>query len=330
MKSPNSSTSMQSAMTDGEHPTVPFLRRPRVTAAIVALFLVVTAVLQFRDIPNSVPAPLVALLDALFGYTPELAGRLLSSSTLAGALIVLFFGVGFGNRFLPTVAASLGAFVSLACISRALSAGGMGYPATSFVVFTACSVLSMRSIAINRMGRRGLSPAWTALSAIAIATITGAVAARETDPSRPSESAPKVSIPKVVNVDFDMHPFVGRRVEETPIGASLPSLAARTRGVTTFVVFYMPDCSACHSLFDQFFSAPRLEQVLTVEIPPANGVPQVESGEAHEPIVCVGCEPLLLPPGPNYLVASPMVIKIEDGVVTCVSDRFKGECLLAP
>ena len=36
-----------------------------------------------------------------------------------------------------------------------------------------------------------------------------------------------------------MHPFVGRRVEETPIGASLPGLAERTRGQTTFVVFYM-------------------------------------------------------------------------------------------
>lgn len=330
MNPSESSTSTRNVMTNRQHPAVPYLRRPRVVAAVIALVLIVAAALQFRDTTNFVPAPLIALLDALFGYTPELSGRLLASSTLAGGLIVLFFGVGFGNRFLPTVAASLGAFVSLACISRAISAGGIGYPATSFVVFTACIALSLRSIAIERSVLRGLSPAWTALCAIAIATITGAVAAKETDPSRAQETSTKTSTPKIVNVDFDMHPFVGRRVEETPIGASLPSLAARTQGVTTFVVFYMPNCSACHSLFDQFFSTPRLEQILTVEIPPADGVPQVDTGESHEPIVCVGCEPLLLPPGPNYLVASPMVVKIEDGIVTCVSDRFKGECLLAP
>jgi hypothetical protein len=202
--------------------------------------------------------------------------------------------------------------------------------ATSFVLLWWMMRTRVPSGANASTPRRGLSPAWTALGAIAIATSTGAVAGRATDPNRPVEVAPKPAGPKVANVDFDMHPFVGRRVEETPIGASLPGLAERTRGQTTFVVFYMPNCHACHSLFDQFFSSPRVEQVFTVEIPPAEGIPQVDTGEEHEPIVCVGCEPLLLPTGPNYLVASPMVVKIEDGVVTCVSDRFKGECLLAP
>jgi hypothetical protein len=259
---------------------------------------------------------------------------LIASSTVAGAVIVFLYGVIFENRFLPIVACALGTFVSLACVSRALSAGGLGFPvvalAASLVLLWWMLRTRPRPVGVHATPRRGLSPGWTALGAIALATGTGAVAGRATDPNRPVETAPKPAGPKVVNVDFDMHPFVGQRVEETPIGASLPGLAERTRGQTTFVVFYLPNCHACHSLFDQFFSSPRLEQVFTVEIPPADGVPQVDTGEEPEPIVCVGCEPLLLPTGPNYLVASPMVVKIEDGVVTCVSDRFKGECLLAP
>ena len=309
-------------------------RHPRIAAACVAGSLGLCAWLQFRGGPDGVPAPLVELLEALFGYSPELSTRLVASSSVAGALIVFLYGVLLANRFLPIVACALGAFVSLACVSRALSAGGIGFPAialaTSLVLLWWMLRTRPRAEGMHATPRRGLSPAWTALGAIAIATSTGAVAGRATDPNRPVEVAPKPAGPKVVNVDFDMHPFVGRRVEETPIGASLPGLAERTRGQTTFVVFYMANCHACHSLFDQFFSAPRVEQVFTVEIPPADGIPQADTGEEHEPIVCVGCEPLLLPTGPNYLVASPMVVKIEDGVVTCVSDRFKGECLLAP
>ena len=69
--------------------------------------------------------------------------------------------------------------------------------------------------------------------------------------------------------------------------------------------------------------------MLTIEtVPPADGVPSFASGEETDPVECVGCETLALAPGPNYLVATPMVVKIEDSVVTCVSDRFKGECLL--
>jgi hypothetical protein len=309
-------------------PEVPFIRRTRVVSLLVAAALALASVLQFRGGVDAVPDPIVEILRALFDYTPELCARLIASATAASSVVILFFGVGGGNRVLPVLASAIAAFIALACVSRAFTAGGLGFPLLALVVAGTLLLLAVRAKPLEPGARRGLSPAWTALGLIALATAIGGAAARATDPNSPKSVEPAAQAPKVVNIDFDMHPYVGRRVEETPIADYLPTLAERARGKTTFVVFYMPNCSACHSIFRQFFAVPRIEQVLTVEIPPADGVPVADSGEEHEPIECVGCEPLLLAPGPNYLVASPMVVKIEDGVVTCVSDRFKGECLL--
>jgi hypothetical protein len=292
-------------------------------SSLVAAALAIAALLQFRGGTDAVPDPIVEILRALFDYTPELCARLIASATLASSVAILFFGVLGGNRVLPVLASAIAAFIALACVSRAFTTGGLGFPLLALVVAGTLLLLAVRSAPLEPGARRGLSPAWTALGMIALSTAIGGAAARATDPDRPKSVEPAAQAPKVVNIDFD-----GRRVEETPIADYLPTLAERARGKTTFVVFYMPNCSACHSIFRQFFAVPRIEQVLTVEIPPADGVPVADSGEEHEPIECVGCEPLLLAPGPNYLVASPMVVKIEDGVVTCVSDRFKGECLL--
>lgn len=310
--------------------TVPLLRRPRVVSLAVAAALAIAATLQFRGAVTAVPDPIVELLRALFEYPPELCARLISAATAAGAVAILLYSVLGTNRFLPIVACGVSAFISLACVSRAISAGGLGFPALSLVVSGTLLWAMLRTQPGESSARRGLSPAWTALGLIALATVAGGIAGRATDPNRPDPAAMKAAetAPRVVNIDLDMHPYVGRRVEETPLANYLPSLPALVRGKTTFVVFSMPNCNACQSIYRQFFSMPRLEQVFKVEIPPADGVPNFSSGEDTDPVECVGCETLALAPGPNYLVATPMVVKIEESVVTCVSDRFKGECLL--
>ncbi|MFM7259600.1 MAG: hypothetical protein ACKO3W_03255 [bacterium] len=322
--------------------SVPLLKRPRVVSAAVAAALVVAAAFQFGGGVAAVPDPIVELLRALFEYSPELSARLIASSTAAAAIAIVVFGVLGTNRFLPITACAVAAFVALACVSRALSAGGLGFPLLSLVVAGGLLLGMLRTQPSDSSARRGLSPGWTVLGLLVLATATGAIAGRATDPNRLANAAgvtgdgnidgaseaTAAPTTKVINIDLDMHPYEGRRIEETPLANYLPTLPTLARGKTTIVVFYMPNCNACHSIFRQFFSMPRVEQVFMVEIPAAVGIAHADTGEEPEPIECVGCEPLLLATGPNYLVASPMVVKIEDSVVTCVSDRFKGECLL--
>jgi len=147
----------------------PLSRHPRLAAACVVGALGLCAWLQFRGGAADVPAPLVEILEAFFGYPPELSARLIASSTVAGALIVFLYGVIFENRFLPIVVCALGTFVSLACVSRALSAGGLGFPvialAASLVLLWWMLRTRPRPVDVHATPRRGLSPGWTALGA---------------------------------------------------------------------------------------------------------------------------------------------------------------------
>ena len=73
--------------------------------------------------------------------------------------------------------------------------------------------------------------------------------------------------------------------------------------------------------------AHNLERVVAIEIPLADNATSAAAAEYHGPIECPSCEFDMLPPGPLWLVAPPMTVKVERGVVTCVADRFGGDCV---
>jgi hypothetical protein len=301
---------------------------PRVPATICAAVLAILGVLHLRDGASWAPVPIYEILTWLFGYGPDLSSKLLAASEFAAAVALLVFG----NRVLTVACAGALAFVSLACVSRALSAGGLLPPLATLMLGIGIVVLGTKARAPIAGPRRGLSPAWTALATITLATATGHVVAQSL--ANPADNASHnhdsdSGSTRIVSIDLDMHPFEGRRIEDTPVGSALPALRGIIGDETAFVVLYLPDCSACHSLFEQFFSLPRPELVVAVEVPAGDGIEQVDTGEEHGDIACTGCERLSLPVGPNWIVAAPMVLKIERGIVTCVADRFGGECLAA-
>jgi hypothetical protein len=126
-------------------------------------------------------------------------------------------------------------------------------------------------------------------------------------------------------IDFDMKPFVGRMLSESPVGTYMPELVARIGAEDAVIVFYNPYCEACHTLFAENFSTPRTELSIAVEIPIAAGA-TLATDQPPEPIVCAMCEKTSLPPGPAWMIAAPMTVRVEKGVVRCVSDRFGGDC----
>ena len=298
-------------------------RHPRALSLLVAGMLASIALAQLQMGVGSVPAPLVELSVFLFEWTPDTASRTVVAIEFALAAAVAVAG----SRWFASASLVAVAFVSLACVSAGLRVGAWLTPALVLGGTGGALWFASRAVDARPVRRRGLSPAWTALLAIAAATVAARFSAGMAfQAPEPSEAEKKA---RINSIDLDLKPYIGRAVADTPIATYLPRIAAEIGQMTTFVVFYNPHCDACHNLFEAHFSQPRLERVIAVEIPPAADAILVDA-DHHGPIECPTCEFETLPPGPLWLVAPPMTVKIEAGVITCVADRFGGDCLSPP
>lgn len=296
------------------------LRHPRTLSLLVALLLAALAVVQLRLGEQSVPAPLVEMSVWLFGWTPEAAARFVVALelSLAAAVVVA------GTRWLASALLVMVAFVALACVSAGIRTNGWVGDAVVLLIALGGLWLASRAHEPAASRRRGLSPAWVALLALAAGTVTARISSA-IDFSRAAESEVEAKA-RINSIDLDLKPFVGRAIGDSPIATYLPRLAAELGDATTYIVFYNPRCDACHSLFEAHFAQPRLERVIAVEIPPAADAVLVEA-DHQGPIECPTCEFETLPPGPLWLIAPPMTVKVERGVIVCVADRFGGDCI---
>lgn len=303
------------------------LRSPRTASLALAVFLVALGVVQLRLGPESTPDPARELLAWLFGYDAKVAGRLIVAIEFAAAAAVLVAG----TRFLAICVAVCTAFFSLACVSRAVSSGGLAFPVLSLAASVGLVWLARWSQPKPPAeGRRGLSPAWPALGAIAAATFAGhwssAASFYSPEAAARAEAATSAKASTVPTIDLEMRPFEGRPLSESTLAKYVPQLVELCATRDAYIVVYSPYCESCFTLFTGTFGVPRPELVVAVAVPMSDDATSA-STEAPRPIECLDCVELSLPKGPNWLVAPPMVLKIENGVVTCVADRFGGDCL---
>lgn len=313
----------------------PIRLHPRITAVAIALFLVCCGAWQLTEGEARAPAPLRELGVALFAWSPSTAARAVVAVEFALAAAVLVAG----TRFMNLLATGAAAFAALACVSRALSPAsgddsGIVAPLLALGLSAGLVFLAMHASAADgatqRARRVGLSPAWSALAALAAATasahFTADIPFRDPNAAPPSAPAGAPAQASATPIDLDMRPFAGARLADTPLAKYMPVLVERTRDRDAYIVVYSPSCGTCRTLFIDNFLVPLEDAVLAVAIPPAEGA-VLAAGDGEPPIECYDCEMLSLPAGPLWLVAQPMVLKIEDGKVACVSDRLGGNCL---
>ena len=306
----------------------------RFASLAVAATLCGLAIWQLRAGPESTPGALREAIRALFGYDLEVAARLIIAAEFGGAAAVLLVG----NGFLSMTASIAGLFVALACLSRSLSVGGMLAPIGAMALFGALLFLSYKAAKTARAlreaeesPRRGLSPAWSLLGAIAAMTTSAHFAASAQFKSAEGASAPAPAPSQTVpSIDLDMRAFVGQPLSQSPLGKYMPELESLCSTANApdgaYVVVYSPSCGTCYSLFRDNFSMPRPQRVIAIAIPLADGAVSAAT-EPPAPIECFECVERTLPQGPRWLVASPMVLRIEGGIVTCAADRLGGDCL---
>lgn len=82
------------------------------------------------------------------------------------------------------------------------------------------------------------------------------------------------------------------------------------------VVFYREDCDHCHELLMTYFTGKLPVRTLAVAIPDAD-----PSAILDNP--CDECVKVSLVKGPNYVIGTPVVVAINEGVIECVVDNVE-------
>lgn len=142
----------------------------------------------------------------------------------------------------------------------------------------------------------------------------------EPDPSVPVEVEPEPpgwgDIPTVVDPLYmpDFAAWIGRPLSSEPlarlISRPLPEWIDSAR---FHLVLHRADCDHCHELLETYFGGDLTTPVLAVEVPdtdPADALP----------MPCPDCLLHSLPEGPNYVLTTPVLFTVENGVVLAICE----------
>ncbi len=88
-----------------------------------------------------------------------------------------------------------------------------------------------------------------------------------------------------------------------------PAPPATINTGTWFVMFYREDCEHCHELLQTYFSGPLKIPTLTVAIPDTDPAASLE-------MPCSECQNRTLLKGPDYVLTTPVLMRVVDGVIT--------------
>lgn len=295
--------------------------------AVTPLLLLILAVLERHYGGDAMPTWMANAMVKTGGTVPG-GMRALIGLQLTGAVLALLFARMAGPVAWITYGAL--AFVGLADLSAVFSLPGQGpIPVHTWVVPLALLLTGVGGLWI--LTATPVRPAaahppltvWRVLLGVLAAGIALAVAGRV-------EISPRTLEGGVPTVIMDPEGWVGQSVRNCELGQHEPRLIPLTLEETKWIVFYHPSCGRCHDVFDTYFSGDQEFMVIAVEVPPARGTLQLR-GDDRGDIHCLNCTRLALPSHTNWLgVTTPTIVKVENGVVTCVTSSDYSRCRQAP
>lgn len=127
-------------------------------------------------------------------------------------------------------------------------------------------------------------------------------------------------------IELDTAQWVGHSLPDTGLSRHLPVLTALTLEGDSIIVLYNPRCSHCHELFQEHLGPERTERIVAIEVPPPKALVEA-AGDGVEELDCKHCSRVALPAGPMWLVEIPTVVRLRNGVVTCVATKDFEQCL---
>ncbi len=144
-------------------------------------------------------------------------------------------------------------------------------------------------------------------------------------PSNPWPSLPTKAAPYYVP---EISKWISTRLDSQEVACLMtpPPPAGINSGVW-IVIFYREDCEHCHQLMQTYFSGELLRPTLAISIPDTDAASSME-------MPCGECQIRSLVKGPQYILQTPVMMRVENGIVTQFmtdpDDRASIDRCLAP
>ena len=143
------------------------------------------------------------------------------------------------------------------------------------------------------------------------------VAHVEQPAKRPDPALAWPGLPKKIERNYlpEFAEFVGKRFNEIPFATLIDGGVPGDFLVGRWIVIYFrEDCDHCHTLLSSYFTGKLPVRTMTIAIPDADPNNIMENP-------CDECAKVSLLKGPTYIVGTPVVLSINDGVVECVIEN---------
>jgi hypothetical protein len=110
--------------------------------------------------------------------------------------------------------------------------------------------------------------------------------------------------------------WIGNAWSELPISGWIQGAPSDLGVGPRLVLFYRKDCEHCHALMEAYFVGPLAVPTTAVAVPERAGFPTV----GVQPFPCDECSRAELPPGVDWFLQTPILVRLDDGVVRCAAE----------
>lgn len=300
-----------------------------VTRVLFPVWLLTGAILKLVDLsPANLPA---ALVRGLGGLGVDLAFVLRYS--IAVELVVVAVVWLLPRLARPVALAMLLAFVPVLVGDLLLGASSCGcfgaVPVPPWV--TLATDLALLAGVWWLGGKapslrvEGSLPLGRSLAVGAVALLGFAVAFGLPAPAN-APSAEAASLPAAGYYLPDYQGWIGKRWQDLDLASWVSGMPADLGTGRQYLVFYRKDCGHCHELLDTFFVVDLPAPTTVIAVPERAGFPTV----GVKAMPCDACRRAELPAGCDWFFKTPVLVRLENGVVQCAAevDALEPECLL--
>jgi hypothetical protein len=142
-----------------------------------------------------------------------------------------------------------------------------------------------------------------------------------------SPAEAQISIPLPVDGYYlpDYEAWLGQSFLDLDLVAWVEGLPDDIASGSQYVIFYRMDCEHCHELMELYFSGSLAVPTTAIAVPEKGGFPT----ENVQPFACLECRVAELPAGVDWFLQTPVLVRLFDGSIECVSevDPESPECL---